>query len=91
MSLWDLVRDFFVAHVFGGYSSEGVLYDFVIDENSFTSDYLFEIGNSTGASHSIAMGDWLSTTATIISITIIVVLCCMFVYKIVKLIGGLIR
>lgn len=90
--LWDLIRDFFVQLIFGGTDSNGTMYDCVVDGNSYTSDFVFDMGNPTlGSSHTIALGDWLSTTATMISITIIVVLCCLFVYKIVKLIGGLIR
>lgn len=46
----------------------------------------FDIGG-----YNVAFGSWLAFTASIISITIIVVLCCLFIYKIIKLIGGLIR
>lgn len=95
--LWDLIRDFFVQHVFGGYLSNG---DFI---NTMLSDYSNEeitwfiptgddiVDVTTHNGFAITLGDWLSTTATAISITIIVVLCCMFIYKIIKLIGGLIR
>lgn len=102
--LWDLIRDFFVRHIFGGITSEGAYFtccwglfandDFIYSEsNSFP---MFKIGQVINFSDDIiynyvSCGDWLSTTATIITITIIVVLCCLFVYKIIKLIGGLIR
>lgn len=96
--LWDLIRDFFVMHVFGGYASNGLNYECSIGtlwyaegeegEEILSITTLFNLDN-TG--YQISMGDWLSTTATIISITIIVVLCCLFIYKIIKLIGGLIR
>ena len=99
--LWDLIRDFFVEHIFGGYNSNGVnspalvgwLYNHNDDEviDWYTNDYYVINFENDGNTYSLSMGDWLSTTATIISITIIVVLCCLFVYKIVKLIGGLIR
>ena len=90
MSLWDLIRDFFVQHVFGGTTYDGFSYDFNIGGGLFTSDLLFTINGGQNEVY-LSIGDWLSTTATIISITIIVVLCAMFIYKIVKLVGGLIR
>lgn len=103
--LWDLIRDFFVQHVFGGTDSIGDSFECRIGTfynsdlettTGFSEDLMIPIGNmiDKGTDKSIqyiSFGDWLSTTATAIAITIIVVLCCMFVYKIVKLIGGLIR
>lgn len=95
--LWDLIRDFFVQHVFGGYDSEGNAFSTFIgklkdvdgaEDLSWAESIWFTI-DSNG--NQLALGDWLSTTATAISITIIVVLCCLFIYKIVRLIGGLIR
>lgn len=99
--LWDLIRDFFVQHVFGGCDSGGSifnvsggqLYSYLQENGTYeelstnASDYMYKVSSNEYCS----LSDWLSTTATIISITIIVVLCCMFVYRIVKLIGGLIR
>lgn len=109
MSLWDLIRDFFVMHVFGGTTSNGSIYnanttgnvsiyingsrdDFY---NTNLNELTYKVGTFTydgelGDCY-IGAGDWLSTTATAIAITIIVVLCCLFIYKIIKLIGGLIR
>ena len=98
--LWDLIRDFFVQQIFGGYDSNGVDYPLVlgVDPNSgdeFNNFILcFPIGlngDDLARPMYIGLGDWLSTTATAISITIIVVLCCLFIYKLVKLVGGLIR
>lgn len=99
--LWDAIRDFFVQHIFGGYSSNDVLYstllgrtyDFEAEEayDSYLNDFAFTFNDSYGAKLSLGLADWLSTTATIITITIIVILCALFVYKIIKLIGGLIR
>lgn len=99
--LWDLIRDFFVIHVFGGYDADGILHsalvgwlyntqaDDIIDW--YTGDYPVLEVSKYDTTFTLSLGDWLSTTATIISISIIVVLCCLFVYKIIKLIGGLIR
>ena len=60
----------------------------------FYGDYLdsglvdmnFNVGG-----YDFSLAEYLGATATIISITIIVVFCCLFVWKIIKLIGGLIR
>lgn len=109
--LWDLIREFFVVHVFGGtlQSDNGIqYYNGAIgqltngspngDANYYNANLTnvmmpLKVFSSDGEEilNYISLGDWLSTSATIISITIIVVLCCMFVYKIIRLIGGLIR
>lgn len=102
--LWDLIRDFFVQNIFGGLDSEGFYHSFnigsgsIYDGENWTSEILtneglvYQVQNSAdGLPYYLTLGDWLSTTASVISITIIVVLCCMFIYKIVRLIGGLIR
>lgn len=94
--LWDLIRDFFVQHVFGGSLSDGeTFFDHFLGVD-LNSGGIVTLGYQVGLDDDLhpvylTLGDWLSTTATIISITIIVVLCCLFVYKIIKLIGGLIR
>lgn len=103
--LWDLIRDFFVQHVFGGVDSNGTIYNALIGRISYGEydyddiingvDVLLPINGiyyqMDSPLNGISFSDWLSTTATAISITIIVVLCCLFIYKIVRLIGGLIR
>lgn len=102
--LWDLIRDFFVQHVFGGCNSDGTYYNATLgnlvnsddDWAGSVTELRYKVGqfllpDKTVIPTYMSLGDWLSTTATIISITIIVVLCCLFVYKIIKLIGGLIR
>ena len=97
--LWDLIRDFFVMHVFGGVASDEQSYStfWGFAFGDYDGGYLgeniiaLELKDVNGQIVSVNFADWLSTTATIISISIIVVLCCLFVYKIIKLIGGLIR
>lgn len=97
--LWNLIRDFFVMHVFGGWDSKGFGYYALVgwyDSGELTDYYTTDITavnipDQYGETLKINLGDWLSTTATAISIIIIVVLCCLFVYKIIRLIGGLIR
>lgn len=83
MSLYDLIFEFFITHVFYCSASAPNM-SFLLDDMSFTigqGDYAF----------TLSFDQYLAHTASIISITIIVVLCCLFVYKIIKLIGGLIR
>lgn len=104
--LWDLIRDFFVIHVFGGVTSDGTFIGGMlgsitdIDANYYdamtTAHLYFPIGetfiwdNDSYVSKTfMSIGDWLSTTATIISISIIVVLCCLFIKKIVSTISNL--
>jgi hypothetical protein len=96
--LWDLIRDFFVTHIFGGYDSVGNTYGGVVgffDGDLWYSNELGTNAQNVFADDNISgqfyLGDYLSTIATIISITIIVVLCCLFIKKIVGLVGGLIR
>lgn len=94
--LWDLIRDFFVIHVFGGVTSEMISYGGFMGSDTegdywYTNTLPVKLGQYGSNEFPNTFGDYLSTTATIISITIIVVLCCLFIYKIVRLIGGLIR
>lgn len=103
--LWDLIRDFFVQHVFGGVDSTGTPFlttggylTFIINGeiddqyNGSLGDIVYKIGgDSYTGDINMSMADWLSTTATAIAITIIVALCCLFIYKIIRLVGGLIR
>ena len=81
MTLYDLIYEFFETHIFNdSYSALlGELYvPFFYESDGTTQVY-------------VTLQTWLCSTASVISITIIVVLCCLFVYKIIKLIGGLIR
>lgn len=94
--LWDLIRDFFVKQIFGGVDSDLEVHSCLVgltagNNDIYTDSFYFNLGSHGNIQYDISLGDWLSTTATAISITIIVVLCCLFVYKIIKLIGGLIR
>lgn len=93
--LWDLIRDFFVQHIFGGCDSLGVQFSGLVmmdgdtDELWYTSNLPIGKIDFYGEPLYISMGDWLSTTATIISISIIVVLCCLFIKKMVSTISNL--
>lgn len=70
------------------------LYDFYLNivftsENNM--DLLEGINFDFGSYGTITLIEYLSLTCALISLITIVVLCCLFVYKIIKLIGGLIR
>ena len=70
------------------------LYDFFINivfASNDNMDLMEGINFDFGAYGSITLIEYLSLTCALISLITIVVLCCLFVYKIIKLIGGLIR
>ena len=87
MTLWNIIRDWFVVHVWGGVDSSNTLYNTnMINGTSNTSDNLFTIGNLN-----ISVGDWLSTTCTILVLGAM----CLFLFIVVRylfrLCSGLIR
>lgn len=97
--LWDLIRDFFVIHLFGGFDSQGDFFSASLgcDYNGelvSTGDVFYKLGGNGLMDVSeplyYSIGDYLSTLATLITISIVFVLCCFFVYKIIRLVGGLI-
>lgn len=51
----------------------------------------FSFGYYEGVPATMEIGQYLVFICSLISFVIILVLCCLFVFKIVKLIGGLIR
>lgn len=68
---------------------ENIFCTFVADYNGDFpfDDLLFQLG----VGNTISLSRYLTLLCSIVSMIIIVVLCCLFVYKIIKLIGGLIR
>lgn len=92
--IWDYIRDFLVQYIFGGYDSNGVGYgallgrldnteygeyyinttDYLVLNNQFVSD-----GGEVTGGFSMSLGDWLSTTATIIIMCLAVFLMIMLV------------
>lgn len=107
MTLWNIIRDFFVEFIFGGYNSEGIDFNnnvfghFFYSENGRLND--FGIANSpiikmdnlvnedTGLNTTYLMlGDWLSTTATIITLIGICILLWCFVRWLFRLTSNLI-
>lgn len=87
--IWDFIRDFLVQYVFGGTLSDGTFSNgcFVTlnsDGDALTTSNIgFKlpfIDNAAGyESITINIGDWLSTTATIIIMCLIVFLFVMLV------------
>ena len=79
MLLWDIIRDWFVMNIWGGTSSEAYDYYtsfgrvFIVGNGSETSnsvDLMLPVklfnGNYGSEVSYISIGDWLSTTSTII-------------------------
>lgn len=104
--LWDIIRDWFVMYVWGGCLSDGnTFYSGFIgmfndDSFSYCSGYTDSIFINIGPVHnggfdvintSLSLGDWLSTTSTII----VLVAMCLFLFAVVRylfrLTAGLIR
>lgn len=109
MTLWNLIRDFFVEHIFGGCTSSDVWF-----ENNFigqlndanlngaratTTTYMFPVSptlidaddNVFSYTQYIGLGDWLSTTFTIITLILLVIFLYIFVKWIFKLFSGLLH
>lgn len=84
--MWNNLIDFFIVNFFGGVTSNGLVYSGFIGPQGSTRSLTF---NFFGVS--ISIGNYLSFLATIITMVIIFVLCCLFVAKIIKLIGNLIK
>ena len=74
--MFDALYDFFLNNVFGSVDN---------------TDLMEGINFDFGAYGSITLQEYLSLTCALISLITIVVFCCLFVYKIIRLIGGLIR
>lgn len=88
MSLFESIVQFFAEHIF----LEEYYGSFIT--NFYQIGYQEDIVNGELVGYKpfyMSLDTWLSYTCAIISIIFILVLCCLFVYKIVRLIGGLIR
>ena len=88
--LWDIIRDWFVQYVWGGITSTNATFGGYIGSinNDLTksNNLMLKIGEN-----SLSLGDWLSTTSTII----VLILMCAFLFLVVRylfrLTSGLIR
>lgn len=103
VQLWNAIRDFIVQNITGGITSDGSAYNtfggllHYYDESwdydsSYLSDVYYQINNApNGLPYYLSASDWLATTLTIISLIFILVACVMFVVKMVKLVGNLVK
>lgn len=108
MTLWNLIRDFFVKNIFGGLLSDGETFVdgcFIglgyhnqnLDGAPITtSSMMVNIGNYNDFTadiplNSLSLGDWLSTTFTIITLVLLVIFLYIFVKWIFKLFAGLLH
>lgn len=104
MTLWNIIRDFFVSHFFGGTLSSGagvnnmkighILYEGTNGSDSFsynTNGWRIFIGENDLGSNYILFGDWLSTTFTIIVLILLAIFLILFVKWIFKLFAGLLH
>lgn len=95
MSLWDIIRNFFVQHIFGGTDTDliswggfiGNLYNKNTNDGieGYAYDLSFKLNNSyvqyfNDADLYISIGDWLSTTFTIITLIAL----CFFLFLVVR-------
>lgn len=103
VALWNIIRDFFVQYIFGGVTSANVKYDtffgrFFDTDNSFynVTNLFVPIGEMKDSNHAtttlkyMAVGDWLSTTFTIITLVIFIVILFLLLKWLFKTISGLI-
>lgn len=84
MTLWNIIRDFFIQYIFGGTASNGVPYN----ENIIAGEINT---NNYAILNDITLGNWLSTTATIIVLIGICLAIWHFVRWLFRLTAGLIR
>lgn len=106
MTLWNLIRDFFVENIFGGILSNGhEIENFVglgyhtesLDgKELYTNTMMLKLGDYSEfygdlKLNSISLGDWLSTTFTIITLILLVIFLIIFVKWIFKVFAGLFR
>lgn len=101
--LFTIIRDFFVQHVWGGYDSQFQPYspfigqffnqDFNLDQPGIAEIYV-PVGKNLVSSLGdevdmyISLGDWLSTTSTIITMVVILVCIAFFIRWLFKVVSN---
>lgn len=83
--LWNIIRDFIVEHITGGYNSSGKLIFTHIGQVITLSggeeeanilgslnDIISPVGSIEGAQYTLGFADWLATTLTVICMCLIV-------------------
>lgn len=102
MMLWNIIRDFFVQYIFGGYDSQEVVYSAGLgqiqtyiggnmDEDYFggVNDCWYKIGQLGETEIFTTLGDWLSTTATIITLILLLIMLFALVRFVIRQVCGL--
>lgn len=98
MTLWNIIRDFFVEFIFGGTLSTGE----AVSDNFFGrflvptgNNYTMDTSTNTTwfnvGSHYINFGDWASTLATIVFMILVLVLFYCIARWLFRVASGLIR
>lgn len=82
--IWDIIRDFIVHYITGGYDSEGAIYRVGVGNDGSTSDQIeFFVGQTWSGTeftnYNMNLSDYLANTLTIIIMFIGVVLLCLLV------------
>lgn len=99
MAIWNLLRDFFVQYIFGGKTSTGLSFAGVLGydlngQSRTTSNTVVNMGDSFATSggqpFNLSIGDYLSTTATIITLVVFVGILFLFLKWLFKVISGFI-
>lgn len=91
MTLWDIIRDFFVNNIFGGYNSSGNRIYQSMGKSNGLAYYAHEVNIIQFGDYSVNLADWLSTTATIITLILLVAFLYLVVKYIFKVFSGLFR
>lgn len=84
--MWDIIRDYLVEYFFGGTTSSGQTFANTVGNNLDTSNMALDIGNN-----SIVLGDYLSTSATIIILVLFVIALYLLIKWVFKLVQGAFR
>lgn len=83
--LFNELMDFFITYVFGGVDSHNVIHNvYLWYINQTTINTRVQVGDI-----SLPIGNYLAFICSIISIIIILVLCCLFIKKIISLMSRL--
>lgn len=103
VTLWNLLRDFFVEYIFGGINSVGIMFKgrigalVTFDGTSTTSinpasstDLLLNVGTFGGKDYAVSLGDWLSTSCTVVTLVAFVIILFLLLKWLFKVISGFI-
>lgn len=100
MMLWDIIRDWFVQYIFGGTLSNGdivngnlgsFMFQGFSDGGLDTSSLYLPLNASSldGNIIGVSLGDWLSTTATIIMVVLLLIMLLSLVRFVIRQVCGL--